>query len=309
MDAKELFSKVNLDSWQTVLQQIGRLIIAQKNDEIRELRNAGAKNISIPFWEDEFRAFRNANKEQIAELEKKRLVNKYDRKTIERAYLDSKISDFQFLQMPLRANHRNEVLVALARQGMQVQETDIPLSTDVCCIMRNITIEYHSDDYHNHEQWELNVKEPFLWCKTDLYPANVYLEIDRQIPQWLDEAKTLLREFDKRDKIERLNTNSVKALVKNKMRELGCEYKFYEKVRSRDPLSDRIQKDSFLEIKLQKSRKFTIKLPNDSVEKTRKILDALAGYISAINNLPMNFRISNLRVGGEQWEKEEETKI
>ncbi len=304
MDAKELFSKVDLDSWQTVLQQIGRLIIAQKNDEFWELRNAGAKNISLPFWEDDIKAFSEANKVQINELEKKRLVNKYDKRNIEGEYIDSKISDLQFLQMPLKSDHRNEVLVALARQGVQVYEIQIPLSTDVYFSLRNITIEYHSDDYHSREQWKLTVKSMARWFKTDLYPANVYLEIDRQIPQWLDEAKTLLREFDKREKIERLNASSVKALVKNKMQELGCEYRFNEK--KVEPFQKpKKTKDYLLEVKLQKGRELSITIPSEKIEKVKTLLDSLPTYIDAINNVPANVRIHYHKVGGEQWIVEE----
>ncbi|MBR5958455.1 MAG: hypothetical protein IKZ99_08835 [Salinivirgaceae bacterium] len=305
MDAETIFKNIDLDSWQTVLQQVGRLIIAQKNDEFWKLRNAGAKNISFPFWEDDFKVFRETNKAKIIELEKKRLVNKYDKRNIEGEYLDSKISDLQFLQMPLKPDQRNEVLVALAQKGVQVYETEIPLSTDVYFSLQNITIDYHSDNYHDRAQWKLTVKAMARWFKTDLYPASVYLEIDRNIPQWIEEGRELKREFDKIEKIEQINANSIKVLVKNKMRELGCEYRFNEK--KAEPFQKpKKTKDYLLEVKLQKGRELAITIPSAKIEKVRTLLDSLSTYIDAINNVPANVRIHYHKVGGgEQWIVEE----
>ena len=305
MDAQNIFEQIDLDSWQTVLQQVEQLIIRRKNIEFQIIRGLGTKNFSIPFWEDDFRAFRDANKERINELEKKRLVNKYDKRNIVGEYLDSKISDLQLLQMPLKPDRRNEVLVALARQGVQVYETNIPLSTDVYFSLRNITIDYHSDNYHDREQWKLTVKAMARWFKIDLYPASVYLEIDRQIPQWIEEGRELQREFDKLEKIEQINANSIKVLVKNKMRELGCEYRFNEK-KAEPYQKPKKAKEYLLEVKLQKGRELAITIPSDKIEKVKKLLDSLSTYIDAINNVPANVRIHYHKVGGgEQWIVEE----
>ena len=305
MDAETIFKDIDLDSWQTVLQQVEQLIIKQKNIEFQIIRGLGTKNFSIPFWKDDFRAFYKANKERINELEKKRLVNNYGKRDIEVKYLESKISDFQLWQMPLKSDHRNEVLAALARQGVKVYETENPSSTDVCCDMQNLKIQFHYDDFPKREISMLTVSAMHLWPIHNLYPANVYLEIDRNIPQWIEEGRELKREFDKIEKIEQITANSIKVLVKNKMRELGCEYRFNEK--KAEPFQKpKKTKDYLLEVKLQKSRELAITIPSAKIEKVKTLLDSLSTYIDAINNVPANVRIHYHKVGGgEQWIVEE----
>ena len=47
-----------------------------------------------------------------------------------------------------------------------------------------------------------------------------------------------------------------------------------------------------------------LKIAADNLDKAKKALEPLAAYAAAINSVPMNCRIRNCQVGGEDWNKE-----
>lgn len=324
MDAKGIFEKVDMNSRETILRQTIQLIINQKQDEIWELRNAGAKNFPIQFWENDIHAFYKANKEQIAELETKRLLNNYSKETLDGEYLVSKITDTLLMQTPLTPDKKGAVLDNLQKQGMKLTKTMLSVTVS-CVVMKNMRIEYYVDKYHNKERWELKVNGLTKYLiEADIYPAEVYIEIDNRIPHWLAESQTLQRECCKREKIERINSSYIKALVQNKMRELNCEYRFYEKEQN-GYWNQNKPKEFVLDIKLQKSKKLnemvpanksigrvrnaldgyylylSVVLSANNIDSVKKTLDELSTTISATNNVLKNVRIS---YGNGQWVKE-----
>ena len=261
-------------------------------DLMREINN------SVPKWETEFQAFCTDNQQKINDFEKKRLMQRYDKQRITKEYLLSRINDALCMHRMLLPNMWDSVRKTL--------KDNYALAKGSCYLLNNISIKYNRDDYFDpSSKLEISVRNfENTSCNTKLYPAEVYLEIDRQIPQWIEEGKELEREFDKQEKIKQINENSTKVLVKNKMRELGCEYKFNPKEQDYRYQQSKKPIEYVLEVKLQKGRKLVVTIPSNNLNRVRKTLDSLEASINAINSVPMNHRIKFQFVGNEAWTKE-----
>ena len=261
-------------------------------DLMREIDN------SVPAWETEFRTFYNDNRQKINDFEIKRLTERYDKQRIAREYLLSRINDALCMHRALLPNMWESVRKSL--------KDKFALSKGPCYLLDNISIKFGRNDYLDPSgKLEIYVRNfENASCNTKLYPAEVYLEIDRQIPQWIGEGKELEREFDKQEKIKQINENSTKVLVKNKMYELGCEYKFNQKEQDYRYQQSKKPIEYVLEVKLQKGRKLVVTIPSNNLNRVRKTLDSLEASINAINSVPMNHRIKFQFVGNEAWTKE-----
>lgn len=105
--------------------------------------------------------------------------------------------------------------------------------------------------------------------------------IDTQLPTWLSEAQEILYEVQKKEKADRIGRNSIHILVKQRMKEKGWEY-----------LLSTENDNLLLTVKLQKKRMLKVTLPADNLERAKRLLAELGDYVSAIDSVPMNFRIS-----------------
>ena len=252
---------------------------------------------AMPEWEAEFRAFCTENQQQIDKLETKRLL-RYDKSRIAKEYLKGKIWDFACMHRKLMPYMSNAVLNSLAKSGMRCNGTK--------CSMTNTTIDIGTETTYGVVESVvlLDLSAYGTKCSIGLYPAEVLLEIDRRIPQWADEAKNIAYEFQKQKKIDEINKNTTKILIKNKMREMGCQYRIFENGRDGYSVNQsKISPTEFvLEVKLQKNRKLVVNIPFNCREKANNILDALSAHITAINSVPMKYRIKNQSVGREIWE-------
>lgn len=262
-------------------------------DLMREIDN------SVLAWETEFQAFCTDNRHKINDFEKKRLMERYDKQRIAREYLLSRINDALRMHRMLLPNMWDSVRKTL--------KDNSALAKGSCYLLNNISIKYNRNDYFDpSSKLEISVRNfENACCNTKLYPAEVLLEIDRSIPQWIEEGKELEREFDKQEKIKQINANSAKVLVKNKMHELGCEYRLNDKDKDQ-PWNQQSKKPKEYElaVKLQKGRKLVVTIPTGNLDRVRKILDSLEASINAINSVPMNHRIKFQFVGNEAWLKE-----
>ena len=108
-------------------------------------------------------------------------------------------------------------------------------------------------------------------------PAETIREIDRNVPQWIEEAKALQHELDKRQKIKQINKNSTATLAKHRMHELGFEYQLNGQT---------------LEIKLLHDRKFVVRLP-DNPAAVERMMGRLPQYAEAVNSVPSEYRITS----------------
>lgn len=116
-------------------------------------------------------------------------------------------------------------------------------------------------------------------------------QIDRMLPIWTEELSQWDREYEKQRKVTNLITSSATALIKQKMKSLGCEYFIMEN-----------DKSYLLYIKLKKTRMLKLSLPHKSIGVIMKRLEMIDETIKAINNIHNSFRITN-ETKDIKWEK------
>ncbi|MBO7494942.1 MAG: hypothetical protein J6T98_00195 [Salinivirgaceae bacterium] len=253
-------------------------------------------NNAMPEWEAEFRAFLIRNKEKIEKYQEECLLEGCDKTDIAKKYLQIKISDTVFLHRKLLPEKQESVLKALNDNGMRCKNTRY--------FLQNISFKIEDWYLLQSPEFRLEITANKTNVSVGLYSAEVILEIDRNIPQWVAEGKELEKEFAKSEKIKQINENSAKALVISKMHELGCEYKLNAKAQEYNYWKRNKPKELVLEIKLQKNRKLVINIQSNNPNKVRNLLDSLSAYIEAVNNIPMNVKIQFQSVGNEEWLKE-----
>ena len=217
---------------------------------------------SIPEWEDEFKAVCRDN---LREIETFRLKGIDPSK-----FVTSYLSDlFALTQL----NHE--------KKWSSVQ--------DVVDTLRDngIVPEKKNDSYIAHcqnstvEIGNLTTFQVFgkIFREPRYIPAEVILEIDRNIPQWIEDAKKLQFEIQKQQKIKQIGTNTAAVLAKNRMRDLGFEYQF---------------NGQLLEIKLLYDRKLAVSLPVNEIDRVKRILERLPRHVAAVNSVPGKYQIKNL---------------
>ena len=253
-------------------------------DNIAELlRNF---NNAMPEWNAEFRTLCAENQQRIDELEKNQLISNSSRQTVVKDYLELKVADTAIINRQLLPVMYDSVADALKNE----RETECQRVLDNCKINFNRVFEMRGDTIR------LCVRLWFNYggnCLIGLCSPEVLLEIDRKIPQWIEEGKELYREFDKQEKIEQINDNTVKVLVKNKMRKMDCEYIFHQKEQNDCYQILKKPNEYVLTVKLQKNRKISVTIPSDNLDRVRKILDTLEASINAINSVPGEYQITS----------------
>lgn len=259
-------------------------LIFYATDNIAELlRNF---NNAMPEWNAEFRTFCVENQQRIDELEKNRLISNSSRQTVVENYLELKVVDTAIINRQLLPVMYDSVADALKNE----REMECQRVLDNCKIDFNRVFEMRCDAI------SLCIR---LWfnnggnCLIGLCFPEVLLEIDSKIPQWIEEGKELYREFDKQEKIQQINENTVKVLVKNKMRKMDCEYNFHPKKQNDCYQILKMPNEYVLTVKLQKDRKLIVNLPSDNLDRVRKILDTLEAPINAINSVPGEYRVTS----------------
>ena len=130
---------------------------------------------------------------------------------------------------------------------------------------------------------------------TTLLTQDLLRQIDTLLPMWESEYKDILYAAQKKEKADQIGRNSIRILVKQRMKEMGWEYRI---------ANDRTTNDNLLlMVKLQKKRMLKVTLPTDNMERVKKRLDELAECVQHLNDMPMYFRITN-QSNGMRWEKE-----
>lgn len=141
--------------------------------------------------------------------------------------------------------------------------------------------------------WRLNIhfQNYSLDLGSKLLSKELIQRIDTQLPTWLSEAQEILYEVQKKEKADQIGRNSIRILVKQRMKEKGWEY-----------LLSTENDNLLLTLKLQKKRMLKVTLPADNLERATRLLAELGDYVSAIDSVPMNFRIS-FQSNRIPWEK------
>jgi hypothetical protein len=121
-------------------------------------------------------------------------------------------------------------------------------------------------------------------------------QIDKMIPIWIEECKQWEYEYEKQKKAQEIKSMSVSALIKQKMKQLGCEYYISTN-----------QKTTSLYIRLEKSRMLKLSLPDLAISTISRRIEMIEDAVKAINNIHNAFRITNEEKSIE-WENGNDTK-
>ena len=218
---------------------------------------------SIPEWKAEFKELCRENYRQVENI----LNKKIELSHAVNMYLENKIELMQVLYDGEQVATADD----LKAQGLPVEKRDG--GNVVCC--RNMTIE---TEIWGHTAMRLKSSDYEIIAPNGL-SVDAIFEIDRNIPQWIEEAKPIQHELQKQHKTKQIGENSIAALVKSRMRELGCEYQF---------------DGGLLEIKLQYDRKLAVRLPYSNLTKAKRILNCLTQHIAAVNSIPDEYLIKSL---------------
>lgn len=267
-------SKIHLnekkDAREHKLQEIANSI---PNEEYQKIVD------SLPEWNEEFKTICRENVKQIESI----IFGNYDpRGKVLCYYLEQKIE----LMKLLSYGERGATASKLKALGFPFEKRIIapksitcngityigdPIPNDWIIRCKNFTIE--------KGRWPsgrmvFNIANIGISPHQNL-PAETIREIDRSVPQWIEEAKALQHELDKRQKIKQINKNTTATLVKNRMCELGFEYQL---------------KGRSLEVKLLYGRKLVVRLP-DNPATVERLLGRLPQYVEAVNSVPDEYRV------------------
>lgn len=137
-------------------------------------------------------------------------------------------------------------------------------------------------------------------CAMNFYDTEITIEklahIDRMMPIWIEECKQWEYENEKQKKAQEIKSMSVSALIKQKMKQLGCEYYISTN-----------QKTTSLYIRLEKSRMLKLSLPDLAISTISRRIEMIEDAVKAINNIHNAFRITN-EGKNIDWKKGNDTK-
>lgn len=249
----------------TIIQGIAyQRIIISRNDIIDFMIKI---NKVLPVWQSEFKDFCKTYSPQIEKFELKRLMYGNHPNIIEK-YVNGKINDFLLMKRSIPSyytlykNHSRQWLIN--NIGQQLKNSNIS-SYSIFTL-----------------QISLPIKDAALFTLDFRYLPFV-IQIDEQIPLWLEEARLLQHEYLKKKKQNKISENISDILINNTMKKMGYEYMYAEDT-------------GILEIRLKKTRTLELKIPVLHPEKVKTMLEKIPLYIDSINNLPMNAKIYNPQV-------------
>ena len=247
-------------------------------------------------WKAEFGQLLLQNAEGIRKRECKRqelCAKEHFANSFEGQYLQDRITDMLLM---IRSNSNApyrilENLKSILPKDIDpfsaLQSSDVSVKIDLNNFSLNI---FRSCGY----SWELYMcfQNYRLDFGSKLLTKELVQRIDTRLPEWLSEAQQILYDVQKKEKADQIGRNTIRILVKQRMKETGWEYQLST------------EKDNLLlAVKLQKKRMLKVTLPTDNIERTKRRLDELADCIQYLDNMPMYFRIAN-QSNGMRWEKE-----
>ena len=254
-------------------------------------------NDRMPAWKAEFGQLFLQNAEGIRKRERKRqelcAKEQHFYNPFECRYLQDKITDTLLMSRsnpnaPYRIlENLKSILPKDIDPFSALQSSDVSVKIDLNNSNLNI---FRTKSGH----WWLCIhfQNYNLDLDSKLLTKELVQQIDTRLPAWLSEAQQILYDVQKKEKADQIGRNSIRILVKQRMREMGWEYQLST------------EKDNLLlAVKLQKKRMLKVTLPADNMGRAKRLIDELADHVAAIDSVPMNFRIAN-QSNGMQWEKE-----
>ncbi|MDY6326313.1 MAG: hypothetical protein SPL42_09870 [Bacteroidales bacterium] len=252
-------------------------------------------NDRMPAWKAEFGQLFLQNADGIRKRERKRqkLCIELYQTSFERTYLRGRLTDTLLMtRYSLNAPYRilenlKSVLPKDIDPSRVLQSSDVSVKIDFNNFSLNIfracggrlRLCMHFQNYSLELEYKLLTKE-------------MLQQIDAQLPVWLSETQKILYDVQKKEKACQIGRNSIRILVKQRMKEKGWEY-----------LLSTENDNLLLTVKLQKKRMLKVTLPADNLERATRLLAELGDYVSAIDSVPMNFRIS-FQSNKMSWERE-----
>lgn len=243
-------------------------------------------NDRMPAWKAEFRQLFLQNADGIRKRERKRqelcAKEQHFYNPFECRYLQDKITDTLLMSRsnpnaPYRIlENLKSILPKDINPFSAVHSSDVSVKIDLNNSSLNI---FRSDGGH----WCLYIhfQDYNLDFGYKLLTKELVQQIDTRLPAWLSEAQQILYDTQKKEKADQIGRNSIRILVKQRMKETGWEYQLSTE-------NDNL----LLTVKLQKKRMLKVTLPADNMERAKRLLAELGDYVSAIDSVPMNFRIS-----------------
>lgn len=250
-------------------------------------------NDRMPGWKAEFGQLLLQNADGIRKRERKReeLFVK-ENWSFERKYLQDRITD-TLLMTRSSPNAPYRILENLK----SILPKDINPFSALQSSNVSVKINFNNSGLNIFRagggHWRLNIhfQNYSLDLGSKLLSKELIQRIDTQLPTWLSEAQEILYEVQKKEKADQIGRNSIRILVKQRMKEKGWEY-----------LLSTENDNLLLTVKLQKKRMLKVTLPADNLERAKRLLAELGDYVSAIDSVPMNFRIS-FQSNKIPWEK------
>ena len=252
-------------------------------------------NDRIPAWISEIGQLFLQNAEGIRKRERKRqelCAKEHFASSFEGQYLQDRITDTLLMtrsspNAPYRIlENLKSILPKDIDPFSALQSSDVSVKIDLNNSNLNI---FRTKSGH----WWLCIhfQNYNLDLESKLLTKELVQQIDTRLPAWLSEAQQILYDVQKKEKADQIGRNSIRILVKQRMKEKGWEY-----------LLSTENDNLLLTVKLQKKRMLKVTLPADNLERATRLLAELGDYVSAIDSVPMNFRIS-FQSNRIPWEK------
>lgn len=249
--------RIPISLWSETKEKLLEIVKSIPNEEYQKIVD------SFPKWNEEFKTVCRENYRQVEKI----LLEKCEPVRAVNRYLELKIE----LMQVLCNGEQGATAYDLKALGLPVEKKDD--STYFDC--KNITIEMNG--LWKDIEMRFVIDDYTIWLHLAL-PIKTILEIDRSIPQWIEEAKVLQHELEKQKKTKQIGENAVTVLAKKLMRESGYEYQLDE---------------GLLEIKLLHDRKLVASLPS-KLAKAKLKLSRIPQSVAAINSVPEEYEIKGL---------------
>lgn len=223
----------------------------------------------MPEWEKEFAELLEQYEDEIKELERKSFIE------------GCSIANILENRIKLKLLNCRENTDATQLQGNALSEANLSL--------KNISVRPYVI--------KLNaINDYWVWHRYEEIEVWRLEQIDKMIPIWIEECKQWEYEYEKQKKAQEIKSMSVSALIKQKMKQLGCEYYISTN-----------QKTTSLYIRLEKSRMLKLSLPDLAISTISRRIEMIEDAVKAINNIHNAFRITNEEKSIE-WENGNDTK-
>ena len=253
-------------------------------------------NDRMSAWKAEFGQLFLQNAEGIRKRERKRqelCAKEHFANSFEGQYLQDRITDTLLMT---RSNSNAPYRILENLKSILPKDID-PFSTLQSSNV-SVKINFNNSSLNIFRagggHWRLNIhfQNYNLDLGSKLLSKELIQRIDTQLSTWLSEAQEILYEVQKKEKADQIGRNTIRILVKQRMKETGWEYQLST------------EKDNLLlAVKLQKKRMLKVTLPADNMERVKQRLDELADCVQHLNDMPMYFRIAN-QSNDMRWEKE-----